>query len=177
MVHLIQIFLLTLTVWATQVSDFQVLWLIAFHSEGRAPVTHATSCLGKNRHMCSDVGDSAFDAKNTVSKLGRLILRIISEFGGFWKVATNAHSSPLHCAEGASPAPGNVLDRSSSMHRGELGWHPALNRIQWDPSPPHCLWDCQRMHMCCYTLYQSAQSLGQNRRSADAVTAWIFSFC
>lgn len=47
MLHLVQIFLLTRTVWATQVSDFYVARLIALHSEGRAPVTHATSCWAK----------------------------------------------------------------------------------------------------------------------------------
>lgn len=173
MLHLIQIFLLTQTVQATQVSAFYIVWLIALHSEGRAPATHATSYLGKNTR--SDVGDSVFYAKNS-SKLERLILRIISEFGDFWKVATNARSCLLHCTEDASPAPGNVPDRSPSMHGGELGCNPALNRIQWDPWLQH-LRVCQRMHMCCYTLYQSAQSLGQNRRSADTGTAWIFSFC
>lgn len=177
MLHLIPIFLLMQTVRTTQVSDFYVVWLIVLHSKGRAPATHATSCLSKNKNTCSDTGDSVFDTKNTVSKLERLILRIISEFGGLGKVATNGRSSSLYCTEDASPAPGNVLHRSSSMHQGELGWNPALNRIQWDPSPLQHLWDCQRMHMCCYTLYQSAQSLGQKRRSADAVTAWIFSFC
>lgn len=126
MLHFIQIFLLTRTVWATQVSDFYfyVVWMIAPHSDSRAPVTHATSCLGKNKPTCSDIGDSVFDAKSTVSKLERLILRIISESGVFWKVATNACSSSLHCTEDASPAPGNILDGSSSMHRGELGWNP-----------------------------------------------------
>lgn len=63
------------------------------------------------------------------------------------------------------------------MQQGELGQNPALNSIQWDPAPLHCLWHCQRMHTCCYALYQSAQSLGQKGRNAEAGTAWILSFC
>lgn len=125
----------------------------------------------------SDVGDSVFNARLTVSKVESLILKTISEFWGFWKFATNARSFPLHCSEGASPAPDNTLNKCSSMQQGELGQNPALNSIQWDPAPLHCLWHCQRMHMCCYTLYQSAQSLGQKGRSAEAGTAWILSFC
>lgn len=62
------------------------------------------------------------------------------------------------------------------MQQGELGQNPALNSIQWDPAPLHCLWHCQRMHTYC-TLHQSAQSLGQNGRSAEAGTAQIFSLC
>lgn len=92
-------------------------------------------------------------------------------------VATNSHSFPLHCSEGASSAPDNVLNKCPSMQQGDLGQNPALNRIQWDPSPLHRLWHCQWMHTCCYTLSQSAQSLGQKGRSAKAGTAWIFSFC
>lgn len=117
------------------------------------------ACAKTSTH--SDVGDSVFDAKLTVSKLEGLILRTISEFWGFWKVATDSHSFPLHCSEGASSAPDNVLSKCPSMQQGDLGQNPALNRIQWDPSPLHRLWHCQWMHTCCYTLSQSAQSLGQ----------------
>ena len=53
----------------------------------------------------------------------------------------------------------------------------ALSAIQWDPPVSQCLWDCQRMQVCWYTLYWSAELLGQNRRSSDALTAWICSFC
>lgn len=114
---------------------------------------------------------------NSVSKLKSLIVKTISEFWGFWKFAINANSFTLCCSEGASPAPDNVLNKCSGVQQAELGQNPALNSIQWDLSPLHCLWHCQRMNMCCYTLYQSAQSLGQNRRSTEAGTAWIFSVC
>lgn len=69
----------------------------------------------------SDVGDAVFDAELTVSKLDSLTLKTISEFWGFWEVATPAHSFPFHCSEGASPAPDNVLNKFSSLQQGEPG--------------------------------------------------------
>lgn len=74
-----------------------------------------------------------------------------------------------HCSEGAPPAPGNALNKSSSMQQGELEQHPVGSITS--------LWHCQGMHTCCCTLHQTAQSLGQNGRSAEAGTPWIFSSC
>lgn len=176
MVHPIQIFLLTLTLWVTQVWDCWAFWRLALHSEGRAPVTHGTSCLCK-KQAHGQMQVTQYLMPNSVSKLKSLTVKTISEFWGFWKFAINANSFTFYCSEGASPAPDNVLNKCSGVQQAELGQNPALNSIQWDPSPLHCLWHFQRMHMCCYTLYQSAQSLGQNRRSTEAGTAWIFSFC
>lgn len=82
MLHLIQIFLLTQTVQATQVSAFYIVWLIALCSEGRAPVTHATSYPGKN--MRSDVGDSVFYAKNSF-KAGKANLENNFRIWGFFE--------------------------------------------------------------------------------------------
>lgn len=131
-------------------------------------------------HVCaktstwSDVGDSVFHVKLTVSKLESLILKTTSEFWGFWKFPTNACSVPLPCSEGASPAPDNIpsVHQCSKESLGKIQCS-----IQWDPSSLHCLWHCQRMHMCSHTLHQAAQTLEQGGKSAEAGTAWIFSFC
>lgn len=58
-----------------------------------------------------------------------MILKTISEFWSFWKFPTNACSVPLHCFEGASPAPDNIPKKCSSMQQGELGQSPTLSSI------------------------------------------------